>query len=150
MEGHGYHECAGICRGHEYHQCLRGRPAFTTQPDTLENYDWQDIMLRNAVMQNYDLSVSGGNEVSTYFVSTNYQQQQGILRNSDYERINFRINSEHKLSKLFKVGENVQFTKAKHMGEMNGFITMSTIHPYWESSLWFHTSLPMMKTETGQ
>jgi TonB-linked SusC/RagA family outer membrane protein len=96
---------------------LRGRPAFTTQPDTLENYDWQDIMFRDAVMQNYDLSVSGGNEVSTYFVSTNYQKQQGILRNSDYERINFRISSDHKLSKLFKVGENVQFTKAKHIGK---------------------------------
>jgi TonB-linked SusC/RagA family outer membrane protein len=95
---------------------LKNRPAFSSQPDTLPYYDWQDIMFRDAMMQNYDVSISGGNEVSTYFVSTNYQKQQGLLRNSDYERMNFRINSDHKLSKLFKIGENVQFTKAKHIG----------------------------------
>ncbi len=128
---------------------LRGSAAFTTQPDTLENYDWQDIMFRNAVMQNYDLSLNGGNDVSTYFVSTNYQQQQGILRNSDFERLSFRINSDHKLSKLFKVGENVQFTRAKHIGkdewtynnEYNtnilGILTMVPyVSPYDENGEW--------------
>ncbi len=89
---------------------------FTTQPDTLRNYDWQDIMFRNALMENYDLSVTGGTEKSSYYVSANYQRQQGTYPKSDYDRISFRVNSDHKLSKLFKVGENALFVKSKHNG----------------------------------
>lgn len=89
---------------------------YNTRIDTLENHDWQDIMFRTGQMQNYDLNFSGGNEKSTYYFSANYTKQEGILRNSDYERFAFRINSDHKLSKLFKVGENVQFTKRTNNG----------------------------------
>ena len=89
---------------------------FSTQPDTLPNYDWQDIMFRTAVMDNYDFSISGGNEISTYMLSTSYTTQEGILRNSDYNRLTVRINSDHKLGKRIKIGENVNFINSKTNG----------------------------------
>lgn len=99
-----------------YDNAFNGRDPFTTRPDTFEYYDWQDIMFRTAIMEEYDLSVSGGNERSTYFVSGNYTKQEGIMRKSDYDRLSFRINSDHQLSKLFTLGENVQFIKTKQVG----------------------------------
>jgi len=101
---------------------LRGDPEpYCTRPDTMENYDWQDIMFRTAVMQNYDFSIAGGSERSTYFFSTAYTKEEGVLRKSDYERLNVRFNSEHELGTLwpigtFVVGENVSFNKRKYNG----------------------------------
>jgi TonB-dependent starch-binding outer membrane protein SusC len=99
-----------------YSNAMKGKDPFTTKPDTLPNYDWQDIMFRNALMQNYDLSISGGSEKSTFFVSANYQKQDGILRKSDYNRFGIRINSTHQVSKYIKIGENAQFTKTRNNG----------------------------------
>jgi TonB-linked SusC/RagA family outer membrane protein len=120
---------------------VRGREyiPWTTQPDTLENYDWQDIMFRTAIMENYDLSVSGGNEKSDYYFSANYLKQDGILRKSDYDRMSFNINSNHKLNKIIKVGESVRFTKSKSVGyeewefqnEYNTpMLSILTMYPY--------------------
>ena len=86
---------------------------FTTQPDTLAEYDWQDIMFKTSIMDNYDLSFSGGSEKSTFFVSVNYQRQNGILEKTDFNQLNFRINSEHKMTKFLSFGENINFNK-KH------------------------------------
>ncbi len=119
----------------------RGREyiPWTSQPDTLDNYDWQDIMFRTATMENYDLSVSGGNEKSDYYFSANYLKQDGILRKSDYDRLSFHINSNHKLNKIIKVGESVRFIKSKSVGyeewefqnEYNTpMLSILTMYPY--------------------
>jgi TonB-linked SusC/RagA family outer membrane protein len=119
----------------------RGREyiPWTTQPDTLDNYDWQDIMFRTAIMENYDLSVSGGNEKSDYYFSANYLKQEGIIRKSDYDRMSFHINSNHKLNKIIKVGESVRFVKSKNIGyeewefqnEYNTpMLSILTMYPY--------------------
>lgn len=90
---------------------------YSDRPDTFPYYNWQDVMLRTSVMENYDFSISGGNEKSTFMIRTNYMQQQGILRKSDFSRFGLRINSDHKLSKLFKIGENASFVYTK----LNGY-----------------------------
>jgi TonB-linked SusC/RagA family outer membrane protein len=99
-----------------YDNALKGREPFTTQPDTFQYCDWQDEMLRTAIMDNYDFSIRGGNDISTYFFSANYTRQNGIFKNSDYERFGFRINSDYNLNKYIKLGENIQFTKVKRVG----------------------------------
>ncbi|MFC2136581.1 SusC/RagA family TonB-linked outer membrane protein [Bacteroidota bacterium] len=99
-----------------YDNAVKGRPPFSTQPDTFQHYNWQDEMLRTALTDQYDLSIQGGNDYSTYFFSANYTRQNGILKNSDYERFGFRINSDHNISKYIKIGENAQFTKVKRVG----------------------------------
>ncbi|MFC2138653.1 SusC/RagA family TonB-linked outer membrane protein, partial [Bacteroidota bacterium] len=111
-----------ILNADEYGQAMNkikatnGQELFIEPGETLENYDWQDIMFRDAKTQNWDFSVSGGTDKSTYFVSANYQIQEGILANSDYEKISIRANSQHSLGKIIKFGENLSFTKTKNVG----------------------------------
>jgi len=83
--------------------------ARTSRPDTLANYDWQDIVFEPALTQNYDLIITGGNEASTYLFSASYNNQTGIIRSSDYKRITLRINSEHKLSERITLDEKISF-----------------------------------------
>lgn len=78
--------------------------------------DWVNSMFQNnAKTQSYTLGITGGSETSTYAMSLGYMSQEGIVGGKDvsnYERYNFRINSEHKLFKdsdLLKVGEQVSF-----------------------------------------
>ncbi|MBN1116527.1 MAG: TonB-dependent receptor [Bacteroidales bacterium] len=83
--------------------------AITTNPDTLGNYDWQDIVFQPAITDNYDVSLSGGNEVSTYLFSTSLSQQGGIVKNTDYQRFTMRLNSEHKINKYIVFDEKITF-----------------------------------------
>ncbi len=114
-----------VCNSQEYAQIMNwiaisknpnNPDYFSTQPDTLPDYDWQDIMFHTAVMDNYDFSISGGNDISTYRLSTSYTTQEGILRNSDYNRFTVRINSDHKLSSRINIGEDINFADSKTNG----------------------------------
>jgi len=71
------------------------------------NTDWQDAyFVRNALITQHNLSVSGGNTTSRFYLSGGYFKQDGIAQALTYERGNFRINSEHTISKLISFGEN--------------------------------------------
>lgn len=72
--------------------------------------DWQDLLYRTAHTQRYNLSMSGGNEMSRYFISGGYQNQPGIIETTGQERLNLRVNVDSQLSKRFKVGANMAFT----------------------------------------
>lgn len=87
----------------------------------LINTDWIDAMSKDdAAIESYTLGVSGGSATSTYALSLGYLSQEGVIGGKDvsnYERYNFRINSEHKLFKEFlKVGEQVSFIYKKNRG----------------------------------
>jgi TonB-linked SusC/RagA family outer membrane protein len=99
-----------------YNNLFLGRNPYNTMPDTLPNYDYEDIMMRTGIMEEYDFSVTGGNEKSTYFASANYSDQNGILYKSQYQRLSFRLNSDHKLGKIIKVGQNANFSNIKRDG----------------------------------
>ncbi|MGF1923497.1 MAG: TonB-dependent receptor [Bacteroidia bacterium] len=82
-------------------------PAALSNPDALgEGIDWQDEIFRSAVMSNYQLNFSGGNETTKYFLSGGFLDQDGVILNSDLKRYSFRINLESKLNKRLKVGGN--------------------------------------------
>jgi TonB-linked SusC/RagA family outer membrane protein len=71
--------------------------------------NWQDEIYQKGPMQNYDLSLSGGNENSTFRLSTGYLNQKGIVIKTGLERYNFRANSDFKKGRL-KVGENLSLS----------------------------------------
>ena len=62
--------------------------------------DWQDALFQNGTMTNYNLGVSGGTENSNYRVSANYLDQEGIMTGTDFQRFNFRVNSNFTIGKL--------------------------------------------------
>ncbi len=79
------------------------------QPDTLTTYDWQDIAFQNSISENYDVSISGGNDVSTYLFSASYDKQGGIVKKTDYQRFTLRMNSEHKVNKFITFDEKITY-----------------------------------------
>lgn len=64
----------------------------------LNNTDWQDEFYRKATTQNYDLSISGGNDKTRYYISANYMDQDGIIPNSGIKKTGLRLNLETKLN----------------------------------------------------
>lgn len=91
----------------------------TYRPDTLKTYDWQDIVFEPAKSQNYDISFSGGNEKSSFLISSSYFNQDGMIRNSDFRRITFRINTEQKMTKRLTIDEKVSYVNTLTNGFEN-------------------------------
>lgn len=60
--------------------------------------DWQDEIFRTALGQEYMLNLSGGNDKSGYFISGNYQDQDGVINNSSYKRYTLRSNINARLA----------------------------------------------------
>jgi TonB-linked SusC/RagA family outer membrane protein len=88
--------------------------------------NWQDaIFNKNAKIQNHELSLSGGNEKSTFNASFGYFKQEGIVASqiSDYERFTVRINSIQKVKSWLTFGENAAYayTKSQAGFSQNGY-----------------------------
>ncbi|MGN6439204.1 MAG: TonB-dependent receptor [Agriterribacter sp.] len=75
--------------------------------------DWQDEIYRNGLLQNHQLSISGGGEMARYFVSGGYMNQQGIVLNTKYVRYNLRSNLDLKLNRWLSAGVNLNVIKDK-------------------------------------
>lgn len=101
--------------------------------------DWIDSMLKNdAKTQSYTLGITGGSATSTYAMSLGYMQQEGVVGGADvsnYERYNFRINSDHQIIKnLLKVGEQVSFVYKKNNGVDVGNLYGNTLRGAFATS----------------
>ncbi|WP_075590718.1 SusC/RagA family TonB-linked outer membrane protein [Labilibacter marinus] len=82
------------------------------------NTDWQDEIFRVGMIQDYNLSYSGGNENSSHLFSAEYLEQEGTLINTGFERYSFRANSSAKFGRL-KVGESMSVSFGKQNPELN-------------------------------
>jgi TonB-linked SusC/RagA family outer membrane protein len=76
--------------------------------------DWIDAALvKNAAIQDYNLSVSGGTKFSNYAVGAGYTNQEEALYKDVFNRYSFFLNSDHKLTNWLKVGESYRFIYSK-------------------------------------
>jgi TonB-linked SusC/RagA family outer membrane protein len=71
------------------------------------NTDWQEAYFRTGMMTQTNIGLSGGNDISRFYASLGYFNQEGTSPYVGYRRFNFRINSEHTISKVFTFGENL-------------------------------------------
>lgn len=81
--------------------------------------DWQKaIFNNNAIRYNHELSLSGGSENSNFYLSFGLQDTQGIVASeiSNFTKKSIRLNSNHKISKVFSFGETVGYTHEKALG----------------------------------
>lgn len=69
--------------------------------------NWEDETFKNKTRQEYNLSISGGNDKSTYYVSFGYLDDKGVIDGSGFERFSGRVKGEHKVKDWLKVGANV-------------------------------------------
>ena len=82
--------------------------------------DWQDeVFKQNAMIQDYYISMSGGNEKSNYVISASYFNQDGTVMGSNYERLTLRVNTSNKINDWLKVGENLSFVNSTGRNAMH-------------------------------
>lgn len=74
------------------------------------NTNWQDLLYKTAPMQNYQLSVAGGNDKTKYYISGAYFNQDGIIRNSGFERYSVKINLDQQVTDRFKIGTSLSLS----------------------------------------
>lgn len=81
----------------------------TAPPDPINSVDtdWLDHVLRIAPMANYELSATGGTESTTFFLSGNYYTQEGVVLGTSFERLNGRLNVDHKVNENFDLGASL-------------------------------------------
>src|SRR5215203_2587947 len=72
------------------------------------NTDWWDIIMRDGVFQNYNLSASGGNDKSNFFASIGLKNEEGLQINNDYKQYNARFNFDYKVRSNMNTG--IKFT----------------------------------------
>jgi TonB-linked SusC/RagA family outer membrane protein len=69
-----------------------------------KGYDFQDLVYRTAPIQSHNVSFSGGTDKTTYFASIEYLDNRGIIKNTSFNRVSFKINLESQIQKWIKVG----------------------------------------------
>jgi len=80
--------------------------------------DWWDEASQTGLTQNYNLNLSKGTEDFKISTGGNYFKQEGIMIGGGYERFNFKINTEFKLTPKITIGENITVAKST---TTNGF-----------------------------
>ncbi|MBN1413479.1 MAG: SusC/RagA family TonB-linked outer membrane protein [Bacteroidales bacterium] len=78
---------------------------------TTTNTDWLDLLMRNGTIQEHNLSVTAGNDVSKLFASFNYYGNEALLENSSFKRYSGRVNFDQKITKWLKFGVNLTFSQ---------------------------------------
>ncbi len=100
-------------------QVLTGTPngADFTEMDVYNAGDytnWLDIILQDGLTQNYEASVSGGNDKTNFNASLGVMYEQGLMKNDELDRYNGKITIDHRISNQFKVGANMLYTYRNH------------------------------------
>ena len=100
--------------GPEFVQFLNQRAINEGQPanivDNGVNTDFQDLSLNSGTVQDLGFNVSGGGEGSSYYFSSNYYDEEGIVISSEFQRINVRLNSRFNFGK-WKIEESLSYNQ---------------------------------------
>ena len=112
-----------------------------TNTTAVTRYDYQDYIFRKAIGTDDNVSVSGGTDKTKYFASGSYFYNQGIVKNTDFQRYSFRVNVEQTLSKslTFNMGLNYINSTANEKPDGNSFFSpmnsvtiIGNFHNLWQ------------------
>ncbi|HEU5292464.1 MAG TPA: TonB-dependent receptor [Cyclobacteriaceae bacterium] len=76
------------------------------------NTDWQDEVLRTGILQQYQLSVTGGDDNTMYYISGSYRDEEGVQLNNKFTRMSLAINLDQKLTDRLSLGTNFTLSKS--------------------------------------
>lgn len=93
--------------------------AGATQTYRQTNTDWQDEMFRTAPVTQTNIGLTTSNANSRMYASAGYFKQDGIMLGTQYERFNFRINSDHNIGKVFTFGQTLTLASENKLNENN-------------------------------
>jgi TonB-linked SusC/RagA family outer membrane protein len=87
-----------------------GIPGVTDAVDT----DWQREVMRQAIVQQYQLSTRGGSEKTQFYISAAYRDEEGVMLNNDFKRGTLTANIDHQPSKRLSFGVNLNLARTKN------------------------------------
>jgi TonB-linked SusC/RagA family outer membrane protein len=86
---------------------LAGSPGRYDDPSSFGTTDWYHQILRNALVTNHQVSITGGGEKSNYNFSLGYYYQDGLVKNNNFDRYSTHFSNDYQLAKFLKIGVNV-------------------------------------------
>ncbi|WP_299258412.1 TonB-dependent receptor [uncultured Aquimarina sp.] len=86
------------------------------------NTDWQDLLYKSGSTANHQFSFSGGSDKINFYASATYFKQEGVILNSEFERISFLSNIDAQVTNKLKLGANLFGSR----GNKDGVPTQST------------------------
>ena len=96
-------------------------------PSLLPNTNWVDELFDSGKDQNYNLSLSGGNSKMTYFISGNYEREDGVRIDNWFQRYSLRLNSDYRVNKRLKIGESIYLYKTGENAAEGGGIPFRSV-----------------------
>ena len=90
---------------------LNENPSYYYYPQYHNNTDWKQYVYRTAISQNYNINVSGGDDVANYNLSLGYVDKQSTLVGNDMDRINIRFNTDIEFTDKFDARFDISFAK---------------------------------------
>jgi len=98
-----------------------------------QDIDTQDLLFRTAKRNQVDLSASGAGNSFKYYLSVSYLNEEGIIINSDYNRISSRANMEYKPTNNLTIGSKIQFSLSNTNGISEAGVLTQLLQriPYW-------------------
>jgi len=83
-----------------------------------EGTNWYNEIYRSAMIQEYELSVTGGGNNGNYAFSGSYLDEDGFLKHTNFKRYSFRMNADSKFNDWFKAGESLQVIYINEFGNL--------------------------------
>jgi TonB-linked SusC/RagA family outer membrane protein len=90
--------------------------------DSLESVDWQDMVFRDGLITEYQLSASGTQFRTNYYLSANYYSHEGIVRNSSYDRMTFSANLGKKIIKNFNAELSLKYSYQENKNNLDNYL----------------------------
>lgn len=75
------------------------------------NTDWQDAVLRTGIMQQYQISATGGDNNTAYYISATYRNEEGVQLNNGFERMSLTTNLDRKFTERFTLSTNMTISR---------------------------------------
>ncbi|WP_349315532.1 TonB-dependent receptor [Chitinophaga sp. MM2321] len=95
------------------------------------NTNWQQLAFQNASNQNYELSASGGNEKTKFYLGGNYYKEDGILKGTGVERFSARLNIDHNITDKLRISANLAGVQTTDHDNSNG-----SLYQYYTNLPW--------------
>jgi len=92
--------------------------------------DWVDAVTQTGIMQDHNISVSGGSEYAKYFVSGDFMDQKGVLKGYNYQRYSFRANTDIDVTEYLKIGTSAFIVSHNRDGGRANLLEAAAMSPY--------------------
>ena len=117
-------------------------------PDNLtDKTDWADEVYRTGIVQDYQLSITNGNDKLRYYISGGYTGESGVLKSSDFDRYNVRAVIDNDINKWLTINASAAYsdytykgtgiisgTGSNRGGVITSIINTPTYAPVWDPS----------------